>query len=197
MQILSRIARPRKSVLLTFLLALSFHGAGAQSPVSSFEILVSEETLGPGERVVVTHTAAGVPREDRGDVLDLSEDRIVLQIDERQLELSEFEVRTIVREGDSIWDGTGNGALIGGGIGALVYALTAATACSNEGSPCPKVALGLVGIGASLGALAGLAVDANSKDRQTLYQAPTATRAFVIAPFHAPGRTGVFVGLRF
>lgn len=196
--------RPRerkKKYSFAILLILLIQGRiEAQDATSSFDALVSARTLEEGEEVVVTYVDGGESREERAGVVALGSDRIVLRIDEQEIALPEASVRTIVREGDSIWDGARRGGLIVGGIGLGIGGVAAATACRNEGGGCGDVILAAAGIGAGLGFLTGLALDASRKDRITLYQAPglvSMTRPWVVAPFFTPDRQGIFVGFRF
>jgi hypothetical protein len=192
--------RVRSAVLLVVLILLTQGRIEAQDAASSFDALASARTLEQGDEVVVTHVTGGESREETAQVVALDNDRIVLQIDEQEIVLPEAAVSTIVREGDSIWDGARRGGLIIGGIGLGIGAVAAATACGNEGGGCGDVVLAAAGIGAGLGFLTGLALDATPKDHTTLYEAPglvSMTRPWVVAPLDARDRRGLFVGFRF
>ena len=144
--------------------------------------------LVPGRTVWITDSAG---REEKSQVVSLSNQVVTLTVDQETRSLSTAEVvRVQVRRSDPLF----NGALIGAGAavasGLLLCTLTETWEnCSDDAGP-------MLSIGA-IGAGAGIAIDALIRGRTTVYEAPRAGARLLAAPILARGARGVQMSVSF
>jgi hypothetical protein len=134
-------------VLALLLPATAFAQGG--SPKPSPPLKVSEE-------VVVTQSTSG--QEFRGYLVDLSPTTLAMLVNGQRVEVPLERVLRIEGRNDSVMDGAGYGAAIGGGLTAL--------ACA-QGLPA-RICVTAAAFYAGIGALAGAGVDALHKGRTTI-----------------------------
>ena len=161
--------------------------AGAQQvgvSLEELEILATTDS-----RVTVTDRNG---REFRGTVADASETLLSLRIAGAIHRFGVGDVRTVrVRKEDSLVNGALIGAAIGGGLTSLIF-------LDNECRDDPGC-YAAVAVYASVGALAGLGIDALIHRDVVVYTAPApgAQGAFTVAPFVARGRGGLRLTIAF
>ena len=169
---------------LVILFATSASTLEAQTPPGQASTL---ESIRPGMTIWVTDTGG---REEMGRVVELPGDVLITTDGERTQRRRTIDiVRVRARHSDSLL----NGALIGAGA-AVASGLLLCNAtepwenCRDDVGP-------MIRIGA-LGAGSGIGVDALSRGRRTIYEAPGSIRGYV-APVVGPDRVGATLSLRY
>ncbi len=143
---------------------MSFAPVEAQEPerspsiTSSFDVL--PQTIRPGQTVYVTDA---LMRETKGRLVRVSDTSITLLVQQAEREFPRLDVQQIARAGDSV----ANGMAIGMGVfGAWGLAASVADHCVGE-AVCVAGTVGMVGIGAGIGALIDYAI----KGKTVVYRA--------------------------
>ena len=179
-----------RGLVVASVLLLAASRVFAQQPAQSFAQL--QVLLAPGETIWLTDADG---REVEGRLRQLTPDAVQVDVDGQGRTWEASQVRSIRhRHNDSVV----NGALIGGAVGAGVYAGLVAALCS-EGSNCRGgQAVGAVAAGFLVGAGLGTLVDALVRGQRTIYTSPdTPSTSVTVVPVVAPRHASVSMTLRF
>jgi hypothetical protein len=184
----------RLTFLSLFLLAGVVPRLSAQTPASTFEELLTKQTLKNKESIEVTE-ASGLKY--KAKVVSISDRTISISANGVQRNLIESEVREIRH---TRHDGLGNGIGIGVLAGLGAAAIGVATTCGSGDSECQAIAAAVffptfAGIGAGAGALTDWAI---RKHETVFSQSTSATnRGLRIAPLVGKKTAGVKVSFGF
>ncbi len=188
-EVTSRIAMNRMSnpaiLVATFVATLVPSLAFAQGTAQSWP---GQATTGSATVYVLDDTGA----EASGKLLRLDLDSLVLLVGDTERRFEAARVRRIEKRGDSLRNGAVIGAIVGAAIGVLAAGI--ADCPGDGGGRCPgfRAAGFLISTGAY--AAIGAGIDALVVGRQTLYEAPAASRRSVRTP--QLGRAAINVAFR-
>jgi hypothetical protein len=173
-------------VVLTLLASIAAPAARAQGRQLT-ETWPPDLEAGRSVRVV---TGTAVASALTGKVVDVSDAGLRLR--------QGMDVRTIPRGdirrievGDSLWNGTVTGALVGAASLGVGYAVLSALVCPDCGDADAEFVNSLewAALGGTLGAVVGLAIDALIDGRRTIYVAPVVS----VSPPRSPRPFGAVV----
>jgi hypothetical protein len=173
-------------VLTAILGVLSASTAGAQPVATSLEEV---KALAGVSTVAVTDRAG---RTVRGTIADASATELRLRVGPGIRRFDVADVGAVrLRKHDPLANGAVIGALVGGGLTALVFL---DNECHDDPA-CYRAVAAYAGIGAAV----GVGVDALLRDVRLIYAAPVgaAPLALTMAPVVGPSRRGVRVTLTF
>jgi hypothetical protein len=145
----------------------------------------------PGDRVSVTDTSG---RSTRGNIAELSESTMRLQVNGVMQTFLETDVLEVKRRGDPLGNGAKNGALVGAGFGALCVV---AVFSFDGGADAVATSALLVGTTVGLGAAAGVGIDALIRRERTIYRPGSRSTSFMIRPLISAERKGIAVSFSF
>ena len=171
-------------IAVMMLIGVSARNAAAQGSA------VADPVVRTGEIIWVTTTAG---QELKGAVVSSSSTSVTLTKGADTITLPLMEVRRIeVR--DSLLNGTLIGALIGGGISAWI-GVTLDRDCNG---PCGNwgAITRFTAVGAGVGALAGMGIDALLRSRREIDRSPRSTRSVAILPTLSDTHLAVLVTAR-
>ena len=171
-----------------FFLTLSAAAAGEAQTAASFDQLPLLVNL--GDRIAVTDRTG---RESSGRITELSPGALTLATDDAARVIRAAEVSVIRRY---VSDPVGDGWLVGFAVGALIgVVLTVGVDDFDQ----PGAALAFASWFGSVGAGAGVGVDAMISSRRVIYApaAPTNSARLTVSPLLTPGRRGVSLSLGF
>jgi hypothetical protein len=173
-------------LLTAILVGVAASAAAAQPAAESLDEL---KALAGGSTVTVTDRAG---RTFRGTIAEASAGELRLRVGADIRRFAAADVGAVrVRARDSLANGALIGALVGGGLTALVFL---DNECRDDPA-CYQAVAAYAGVGAAV----GLGADALIRDELLLYAAPreTAPLALTVAPILGPSRTGLRIRLAF
>ena len=187
-------------ILATVMVLLVPAPSEAQQPV----FVPSASSLRVGTEVYVVVDAPCTPAGCggvwvRGRVTDLTAASLTIDDGRSRHQLAAADIRLVSRRGDRIWNGVGNGAVMGFVAGFFPALIDNHDDC-KRGCFIPPAMVGvLVGtIGAGIGAALGGIVDARIKGDRTVWERrPEASRRTSVVPLVGHRAAGFQVRVRF
>jgi hypothetical protein len=174
------------------LIALTSIPAWGQGPVRSFDEL--ELKLHIGDTVQAIDDSG---KKIQGRIADISASSLVLTVKTTRLVLPEKSIQTVKKLRHDPW---WNGALIGGGIGAIAGLIITRTECGESDPECSAIAgPAFILPGMGIGAVAGALLDKSVKKFDTVYSAPRSSthRTVGLSPIISRNQKGLHLSVSF
>ena len=180
----------RRSITAGVFILMSAASALAQTPAASFQQLMTEAAIEPGQIVYVTDTWG---QRVKGRLSELRPGSLVLMQGSQKTPMTEALVYRI-EKGDSLQ----NGLWLGLGAGIAAAWAAPHLVCDLPDDECAAIAFGAIGLPSIAGgAVAGLLIDAAIKKTVFQYAGPSGSARIQVSPMLGAGRAGAVATIQF